>query len=247
MNPLRRSLPLGFALIFCWTGLLFANYTIVLKNGRRITVKTYREEGEMIKVRGMGGEFGIAKDQIESIIKPEGDEERGMVVPETQQSYGGANRQAVQRSSRRRVEGKVQDNKAKEQREGVPQAKVDEEREYRSRIKQITDQIKGLTDRYSIATRGSTGPQPGILDSQAAIKARTADLQSRLKDAQRSRAGSGKAAGGIPRVNVPLPAYSAKEKELSDLRRQIIQLHKERETLIQEMNKKDLDTTAVPQ
>ena len=75
MIRIKRALPLGLALIFCWTGVLFANYTIVLKNGRRITVKSYREEGEMIRVRGMGGEFGIAKDQIESIINPGADEE----------------------------------------------------------------------------------------------------------------------------------------------------------------------------
>ncbi len=80
MILIKRALPLSPALVFCWTGILFANYTIVLKNGRRFTVKSHREVGEMIKVRGTGGKFGIAKDQIEAIIDPGADEEKGMVV-----------------------------------------------------------------------------------------------------------------------------------------------------------------------
>jgi hypothetical protein len=53
---------------------LSAEYVLVLKNGRQISVQNYREEGSMIKFQGFGGEIGIAKDQLQTIRKigPEG-------------------------------------------------------------------------------------------------------------------------------------------------------------------------------
>jgi hypothetical protein len=36
-----------------------ADHTIVLKNGRRMTVQSYREEGPTIKVPALCGELGI--------------------------------------------------------------------------------------------------------------------------------------------------------------------------------------------
>ena len=240
MIRIKRALPLGLALIFCWTGVLFANYTIVLKNGRRITVKSYREEGEMIKVRGMGGEFGIAKDQIESIINPGADEERGMVVPESNRIQPTVTRRQASKDSPPRDTGKVSAGEVQNKRAEAPPAKLTEEAKYLGRIKEKTDQLKRLTDRYSVATRGSSGPNPGILEGQEAIRGRTADLQSRLKDAQRNRA------AGARRVNVPPPAYSAKEKELSELRKQIIQTQKERDALIQKLQQKNVGSASAP-
>ena len=237
MIRIKRALPLGLALIFCWTGILFANYTIVLKNGRRITVKSYREEGEMIKVRGMGGEFGIAKDQIESIINPGADEERGMVVPESNRIQPTVTSRQASKDTSPRNTGKVSAGEVQNKRAEAPPAKLTEEAEYLGRIKEKNDQLKRLTDRYSVATRGSSGPQPGLLEGQEAIRGRTTDLMSRLKDAQRSRAAG--ASGGIPRVNVPPPPYSAKEKELSELRKQMVQTEKERDALIQKIQQKN--------
>ena len=46
-----------------------ADYVLVLKNGRQITVQSYREEGSMIKFTGLGGEIGISKEQIETVRK----------------------------------------------------------------------------------------------------------------------------------------------------------------------------------
>ncbi len=242
MIRIKRALPLGLALIFCWTGILFAEYTIVLKNGRRITVKSYREEGEMIKVLGMGGEFGIAKDQIESIINPGADEERGMVVPDSNRFQPTVTSRQASKSTPPRDTGKVSKGEVQNKRAEAPPVKWTEEAEYLGRIKEKTDQLKRLTDRYSVATRGSSGPQSGILEGQEAIRGRTADLQSRLKDAQRSRAAG--ASGGVPRVHVPPPAYSAKEKELSELRKQIIQTQKERDALIQKMQQKNFGSAS---
>ncbi len=237
MILIKRALPLGLALLFCWTGILFASYTIVLKNGRHITVKSYREEGEMIKVRGMGGEFGIAKDQIESIINPEADEERGMVIPDSNRIQPTVTRRQASKSTSPRNSGKVSEREVQEKRAEAPPAKGAEEATYLRRIKEKTDQLKRLTERYSVATRGSSGPQSGLLEGQEAIRGRTADLQSRLKDAQRSRAAG--VSGGFPRVNVPPPPYSTKEKELSELRKQIIRTEKERDALIQKMQQKN--------
>ena len=238
----KRALPLSLALLFCWTGTLLANYTIVLKNGRRITVKSYREVGEMIKVRGMGGEFGIAKDQIESIIDPGADEDKGMVVPESNRIQPTVTRRETNENtpptgSNEALQGEV----AKKKLESLP-AEGAKEAAYLKKIEEKTEQLNRLTNRYSTATRGSSGSHSGILEGEAAIKGRTADLQSRLKDAQRSRAAAG--SGGTPRVNVAPPEYSAKEKELSQLRKQILQAQKERDALIQEMQKKNFGSKA---
>ena len=48
---------------------LFADYTIVLKNGRRFNVQNFREEAGIVKLHGFGGEISIPKDQIQT-IKP---------------------------------------------------------------------------------------------------------------------------------------------------------------------------------
>ena len=53
-----------------WLDLAQAQYVLVLKNGRQITVQSYREEGSMIKFNGLGGEIGLPKDQIQAILKP---------------------------------------------------------------------------------------------------------------------------------------------------------------------------------
>ncbi len=68
--------------LFCWTGPLFADYTLLLKNGRRITVKSYREEGGKIKVYGLGWEMGFSRDQIESIVRVEKGKGQRTVLPD---------------------------------------------------------------------------------------------------------------------------------------------------------------------
>ena len=49
-----------FACWVTWCGIADAQYVLVLKNGRQITVQSYREDGTMIKFNGLGGEIGIA-------------------------------------------------------------------------------------------------------------------------------------------------------------------------------------------
>src|SRR5829696_4666250 len=44
-----------------------ADYTIVLKNGRQFDVQNFREEADIIKFHGFGGEISILKNQIQTI------------------------------------------------------------------------------------------------------------------------------------------------------------------------------------
>jgi len=232
---------LGYTVIFGWGGLLHADYTVLLKNGRSITVKGYREDGELIKVQGLGGEFGIAKDLVESITENGPREARGMVVPDSNRIQSTDTSRQASKITPPKDSGKVSEGEVQKRRAEVPPVKGVEEAEYLRIIKEKTDQLKRLRDRYSVATRGSSGPHPGVLEGQEAIRGRTADLQSRLKDAQRSRAAV------APRVNVPPPAYSAKEKELSELRKQIIQKQNERDALIQKIQQKNFGSgSALP-
>ena len=62
-------LPATAAILLGSAVSLSAEYVLVLKNGRQITVQSYREEGSMIKFQGFGGEIGIAKDQLQAIQK----------------------------------------------------------------------------------------------------------------------------------------------------------------------------------
>ncbi len=69
---------IGLATLLCWTGSLYADYTIVLKNGGRITVKGYREEKGIVILYDFGGEIGIAKQQIQSILQAAEGEPQGL-------------------------------------------------------------------------------------------------------------------------------------------------------------------------
>lgn len=286
MKLIWRIPPLGLLALFCWTGSLYADYTLLLKNGRRITVKSYREEGGIIKVYRLGGEMGFRRDQIESIIRVEEGEGQRASLPDlpvrglpAQQQAGtqtgagkssgktiGARRGGEKVANpgplgKREVEEKKDEpvdikGKAKTPEELRAEKRAKEEKKYQKRVREITARIKTLMDRYSLATGRASGPEPRLLNSEEAIKGRTADLMSRLRDRQYNPAGPSRVelfTGGSktrelrrgvvrPRVRVPLPAYSAKEKELSNLRAQTHQLRAERERLIQEMRRKKFDT-----
>ena len=246
MNGLKQLLFLALAFILCLPGPLFAEYTLVLKNGRRITVQSYREEGGMIKFPGLGGEIGIKRDQIQSILKAGEPETRGMsllgterpsVVPPTtaREEKIEAGRAPVEEAK----PGQAQE-KALSPEEKLAEERAKEEKEYQNKVRQLTDQIKAARDRFSLATRGSTGPEPTLLQSEQAIKARTDDLTTRLRDA--GLVPGLRPGATIPGVEAPLPSYTGKEKDLSDLRNLISQFDKERERLIQEMRQKGFGT-----
>ena len=277
LTAARTVIFLGIALFF-HAGILYADYTLVLKNGGRLTVQSYREEGGMIKFQGLGGEIGIARDQIQSILQTGKKQEKGMVVP-------GAERGLPRSESSAPPETKatsIKEKEAEDRKDPVPQGsekppsaegklteeRTKEEKEYQKRIGEVTAQLKAARDRYSLATGGTGGREPTLLQSEEAIKARTDDLNSRLRDAQNNPSGPSDAGGvklstpspftGAPpsvtelppaevirRVDSPPPGYTQKERELSDLRSQINRLENERERLIQEMKRKNFDTGSV--
>jgi hypothetical protein len=251
-----KYLPLAtLAFWLCGAAPLAAEYTLVLKNGRRITVESYREEGGMIKFYGMGGEIGIAKEQVESIVEA-GESGRGIDVQRAERLPGA-----------QEDKGKVQESLPAEPHDAQVDQRAREAKEYARRLQELTEQIKSAEERYLQSARGSSAPEPTLLNSEEAIRARTDDLNSRLRDAQHNPAGPADAGGVqlttpspftgmpptvteirpgpvIPRVDAPPPPYTAREKELSELRGRVNQLHKERERLMQEMKEKNIQPGA---
>src|SRR5438874_13382368 len=64
-----------FVCLTAWLGIAEAQYVLILKNGRQISVQSYREEGSMIKFSGLGGEIAISKEQVQTIRRAgEGDQ-----------------------------------------------------------------------------------------------------------------------------------------------------------------------------
>ncbi|MEK7783570.1 MAG: hypothetical protein AAB279_06560, partial [Candidatus Binatota bacterium] len=150
MDRIKRLLPLAVGLLLGFPGYLSADYTLILKNGRRITVESYREEGGMIKFRGLGGEIGISREQIQSILKAGEPQSRGMSLLGTEKPTTGdaATGQEKKLEASQAPAGQAK-GEGKEARPGLPQEKVlspeeqlaeeraKEEKEYQKRVKQI--------------------------------------------------------------------------------------------------------------
>lgn len=257
------------ALLLCLgcADLVFAQYTLVLKNGRRIAVQSYREESGMVKFSGFGGDVAIAKDQIQTIVKASEETAQGTVFPPA--TGPGAPPALEEARKTPDVKGKEPaSGKAKTPEEQLAEERAKEEKEYQKRVEQITQQLRGARERYSLLTRGKAGPEPSLLETEEAMKARTDDLNSRLRDVQ-NRDTIPSDAGGVrlstpspftgvspdiialnpstasPSVSPPAPSYSEREKELSNLRNQMGRLERERDQLIQEMKQKNFDTASL--
>jgi len=276
LTAARTAMLLGVGL-FLPAAALHADYTLVLKNGRRLTVQSYREEGGMIKFQGLGGEIGIGRDQIQSILQTEEKQERGMIVPRSELPLSpsesstppGTKATSTKEKEEDRKDAVPQDSEKPLSNEGkLTEERTKEEKEYQNRIGEVTTQLKAARDRYSLATGGTGGREPTLLQSEEAINARTDDLNSRLRDVQNNPSGPSDAGGiklstsspftgappsitelrpaeAIRRVDSPPPGYTQKERELSDLRSQINRMENERERLIQEMKRKNFDTGSV--
>jgi hypothetical protein len=258
--------------ILSYPAILPAQYTLVLKNGRRITVQSYREEGQSIRIYGIGGEIGIPRAEVQSILRA-GEEGRGLDLRGIEGIEGEVSRPEGQEP---RPEGAGATTTPAE---ATPDQRAKEEEDYRKRIEEVTAELNSVKDRYIAETRASSSRDPMLLETDEAIRARNEDLNSRLKDLQHNpeppsdagpvrlsvpspftgqptgkaeiRPGEGLNTAGIPiytppvtspAVRPPPPAYSEREKELSDLRSRMNQLVKERERLIEEMKQKNFDT-----
>jgi hypothetical protein len=219
MSRRFKFLALASVFILCWVVPVSAQYVLVLKNGRRITVQSYREDGRMIKFYGMGGEIGIAKDQIQTILKAGEGEQQGLSVPPLAAPSPPTPGPAKASSETPTVESK----KPAAPDPIVAEERAREEKEYQKRLKEVTEKLDAAKQRYFAATQGG-GTTSNV--SKEGFKAWAADLSSRIKDSQK----------------IPLSDYSPRERELSELRDQIDQLQKERDTLIEEIKSKNFDT-----
>lgn len=215
-----------------WVGLANAQYVVVLKNGRQLTVQSYREEGSTVKIQGLGGELGIPKEQIQSISKS------------GQTDRPGLNLSNMENSSRSApVPAKpIPSAPASRPSElsGAPDAdsgvNAEEEKEYRRRLAEVTQKLETARKRYiEVSQGGSTGSNV----SRDGLRAWTMDLASRIHDSQKVPGGGPPA--GTPPMQPYAPQYTPLERELSDLRIEIDRLEKERNDLIQEMKSKNID------
>ncbi len=274
------GLLIGFAVVFSSpTPLFAADYTLILKNGRTVNVEAYKEEGGVIIFSSYGGEISIAKEDVQSIIPAvEGQATRQVplqadVVPGEPPELGPLEEKLARPGQQQGMEGMKDEPLATNEKVLTPEEikaeeRAEEERQYRRKVEEVTARIKALRVRFALATRRAPGPEPSLLDSQEAIRARTADLNSRLKDAARTPAGPSdrgnvrleqpspftgapptiidlKPGGFAKRVHPPLTPYSPEEKQLSQLRGQILALEKERDRLIQEMRDSNFNTASL--
>ncbi|MGH7824608.1 MAG: hypothetical protein ACREQ7_05475 [Candidatus Binatia bacterium] len=196
----------------------------------------------MIKFHGLGGEIGISKEQIQSIQKDGETVRPSLSLTEAKPTPRNSVREPTTLS--KEVSPPVATEKDSATEEKLAERRTKEEKDYQNRIKEITEQIKQLRDRYSASTRGNTGPDPAFFTTEEAFRGHQEDLLSRLRDAQYKAQGlqTGRDAQSPPFSLSPPPPYSEKQKELSDLRTQMNQLETDRERLIEEMRQKNFDT-----
>lgn len=196
--PMRRQTGLAVLLtaaILAYPSILPAQYTVVLKNGRRITAQTYREEGQLIKIYGMGGEIGIPRSEVQSILRAGEGEGRGLDLRAIDAIEGQASQSEVQEA---RPEGS---RAATTPADAIPDQRAKEEEDYRRRIETVTAELNSVKDRYLAETRATSSRDPMLLETDEAIRARNEDLNSRLKDLQHYPEPPGDA--GSVRLSVP--------------------------------------------
>ena len=218
-----------------------AQYVLVLKNGRQISVQSYREEGSMIKFSGLGGEIAISKEQVQTIRRAgEGDRlAPSLAVDRLPPTISPERPPAPTKSAEAKpanVTPPVEEQQAKK--------RAEEEKAYQDKVKELTQKLKEMRDRYSLITRGNSGPEPSFFTTEEAFKGQQADLISRLRDAQYKAQGlpTGSASRSPPFSLDAPPPYTAREKELSDLRARINQVENDRQKLIEEMKAKNFET-----
>ena len=233
----RAILSIAIVAIFASVPTAFADYTLVLKNGRRITAQSYREEGSTIKIHGLGGEFGIPKDQIQTILKGEQTEQRGLNISDLEAS----SRQTQTPAQKPSVPAARDPKDALVPNENKSTVEANEAQNYRKRLAEVTQKLETAKRQYLEASQGG-GTASNV--SKAGFSGWVADFGSRIRDSQNVPGGGGPASTP-PMQGYEAPVYTPKEKELSDLRSKIDSLQKERDDLIQEMKRKNIPT-AIP-
>jgi hypothetical protein len=225
-----------------WIHLAQAQHVIVLKNGRQITVQSYREEGSMIKFSGLGGEIAISKDQVQAIRRAaEADRADSPSLSVDRLPATTAPERPPSATKAADVKPSIPPLSTEE---ALAKKRAEEEKAYQHKIIELTQELRELRDRYSTSTRGNKGPEPSFFTTEEAFRGHQEDLLSRLRDAQNRAQGlpSGSAATSPQFSLDPPPQYTEREKALSDLRSQLNQVENDRQKLIEEMKAKNFDT-----
>jgi len=227
--------------VISWAGVAQAQYLLVLKNGRQIHVQSYRDDGSMIKFSGLGGEIAISKDQVQTIRRVGEGDSLGQPSLAIDRLPATVAPEPPPRPT------KAQDVKPPSVSAGdgqLAKKRADEEKAYQEKVKELTEQLKGLRERYSMMTRGTKGSEPSFFTTEEAFKGQQADLISRLRDAQYKAQGlpTGSASQSPPFSLDAPPPYTEREKELSDLRSRIAQVENDRQKMIDEMKAKNFET-----
>jgi hypothetical protein len=227
--------------VISWAGVAQAQYLLVLKNGRQIHVQSYRDDGSMIKFSGLGGEIAISKDQVQTIRRVGEGDSLGQPSLAIDRLPATVAPEPPPRPT------KAPDVKPPSVSAGdgqLAKKRADEEKAYQEKVKELTEQLKGLRERYSMMTRGTKGSEPSFFTTEEAFKGQQADLISRLRDAQYKAQGlpTGSASQSPPFSLDAPPPYTEREKELSDLRTRIAQVENDRQKMIDEMKAKNFET-----
>jgi len=229
----------AFWSVFTLVAIAQAQYVLVLKNGRQITVQSYREEGSMIKFMGLGGEIGLPKDQVKAILKPGQSDRRGLNISELDAppppQSATAPQKAAPSSAARETPPPPPDSA-----ETKPLPDANEAKEYQKRLAEVTQKLETANREYFEATQGGG---TGSNVSKEGFRSWAADFGSRIRDSQKVPGGGG--ASDTPPMPPYGPVYTPKEKELSDMRSQIDRLQKERDGLVQEMKSKNIPTGGI--
>jgi DNA repair exonuclease SbcCD ATPase subunit len=225
-----------------WIHLAQAQHVIVLKNGRQITVQSYRDEGSMIRFSGLGGEIAISKDQVQSIRRAsdaDRTESPTLTVDRLPPTIAPEQPAAITKPGDLKPPSTPPSTI-----EQIAKKRAEEEKAYLEKVKELTEQLRELRDRYSRITRGNTGSEPSFFTTEEAFRGHQEDLLSRLRDAQNKAQGLpiGSAATSPQFSLDPPPPYTEREKALSDLRSQLNQVENDRQKLIEEMKAKNFDT-----
>ncbi|HEX7232725.1 MAG TPA: hypothetical protein VF452_20225 [Candidatus Binatia bacterium] len=221
-------------------GIANGQYIVVLKNGRQLAVQNYREEGGMIKLSGPAGEIGISKDQVQT-IRP-ADASDSATAPRVSLDRPPP-QTAPESPPVSNAEPEIKSPAVASRDQQQAKKRAEEAKAYEDRLKELTAQLKELRERYSLMTRGNKGPEPSFFTTEEAFKGQQDDLLSRLRDAQNRAQGlpTGSAASS-PQFSLDAPpAYTKRQRELSDLRARIDEVENERQRIIDEMRAKGFE------
>jgi hypothetical protein len=231
-----------------------AQYVFELRNGRQIHVQSYREEGSMLKFYGFGGEIGISKNHVRAIRKATDAPAAGLAIPG-----------AAPASSATSDAGPLP-APAEEKAEKTPtpeELRAQEAKDYHQKLIEVTDKLNQVQAGFSQSVRGTTNSDPNLQWSGDQRGATQDDVIGRFRSAASNPSEPAPVNlltpspfSSLPPSSVEVqPAQRApvhvgaqqlpetqRQRDLTDLRGQMIQLEKERDRLIDEMKEKKLDT-----